>query len=117
MNITPVQLFKSLSDPTRLRCLALLAKTHELCVCEITEALLLPQPKVSHHLSNLRKNGLVSDRKAGLWIYYQINPELPQWVNEMILIVMQGIKNEAPYLNDETALTGLINQDNNRCSD
>ena len=39
-----------------------------LCVCELTHALVLPQPKISHHLGTLRKTELASDRKAGLWM-------------------------------------------------
>ncbi len=53
----PSTLFKALSDPTRLRCITLLSSHDELCVCELTQALDLPQPKVSHHLAALRKAG------------------------------------------------------------
>jgi ArsR family transcriptional regulator len=60
------QLFRALSDTTRLRSLMLL-DVGELCVCELGHALALPQPKISHHLGALRKSGLVSDRKEGLW--------------------------------------------------
>ena len=56
------QLFKALSDTTRLRCLSLLVNEEELCVCELTHALALPQPKISHHMAALRKAELVSDR-------------------------------------------------------
>ncbi len=79
----PTQLFKALSDVTRLRCLSLLVANQELCVCELTNALALPQPKVSHHLAALRRAGLVVDRKDGLWIHYQINPDVPRWVLEV----------------------------------
>ena len=114
--IDPAQLFKSLSDQTRLRCIALLVTQEELCVCELTYALGLAQPKISHHLANLRKTGLVSDRKVGLWIYYQIHPELPEWVIDMLKISMNGIRNEAPFIGDTTNLLQMSDRPENQCS-
>jgi ArsR family transcriptional regulator len=67
------QLFKALSDETRLRIMALLADGRELCVCDIMAALELPQSTVSRHLSYLRNVGLVDDRRQGIWMYYKIN--------------------------------------------
>ena len=116
MILEPTQLFKSLSDQTRLRCIALLVTQGELCVCELTYALGLAQPKISHHLGNLRKTGLVSDRKVGLWIYYQINPELPQWTIEMLKISINGIKNEIPFSSDTTNLLAMADRPVNQCS-
>jgi ArsR family transcriptional regulator len=103
----PESLFKALSDLTRLRCVILLAERGELCVCELTHALQLPQPKVSHHLANLRRAGLVSDRKQGLWIYYRINPDLPQWVGEIVQTTMMGNKQEIPFDTDADALDSM----------
>lgn len=65
------RLFQALSDPTRLRILGLLL-AGELCVCDLHESLKLPQPKVSRHLSYLRRAGLVSTRREGLWIHYRL---------------------------------------------
>jgi ArsR family transcriptional regulator len=67
-----VILFKALSDETRLRIIKLLEKG-ELCVCDITAALDMVQPKVSFHLSTLKEAGLIKDRKQGKWIHYSIN--------------------------------------------
>ena len=64
------QLFKSLSDPVRLRILNLLLAREELCVCDIMSLLELPQSLVSRHLSYLRKHGLVESRRKGNWQYY-----------------------------------------------
>lgn len=77
--MTPAQLFKCLSDETRLRCIALLQKEGKLCVCELTAALALSQPKISRHLASLRQYGLLVDSREGQWVYYQINPQLPHW--------------------------------------
>ncbi|WP_275099962.1 metalloregulator ArsR/SmtB family transcription factor [Sedimenticola hydrogenitrophicus] len=100
----PTQLFKALSDPTRLRCLSLLAESDELCVCELTQALDLPQPKISHHLGALRKAGLVLDRKEGLWIHYRINPGLPTWARDVIGTTAAGIRDQEPFAGDSATL-------------
>ncbi len=67
-----VTLFKALSDETRLRIIKLLEE-EELCVCDITAALDMVQPKVSFHLSALKEAGLIKDRKEGKWIHYSLN--------------------------------------------
>jgi ArsR family transcriptional regulator len=64
-------LFKALADATRLRILALLVGG-EICVCEMHDALRLPQPMVSRHLAYLRRAGLVETRREGLWIHYRL---------------------------------------------
>ncbi|MDH3390765.1 MAG: metalloregulator ArsR/SmtB family transcription factor [Desulfobulbaceae bacterium] len=69
------QVFKALGDETRLRIMALLVDGNELCVCDIMAALKLPQSTVSRHLSYLRSSGLVSDRRQGIWMYYQVKRE------------------------------------------
>lgn len=65
-------LFKTLSEPVRLRIIYLLLKAGELCVCDLVETLELSQSVVSRHLAYLRNNGLVSTRREGVWVYYQI---------------------------------------------
>ena len=56
----------------------------ELCVCDLTDALQLSQPKISRHLADLRKCGLVLDTRKGKWVYYKLHPELPSWALEVI---------------------------------
>jgi ArsR family transcriptional regulator len=65
------RLFKALADTTRLRMLGLLL-TGEVCVCHIHESLRIPQPKASRHLAYLRRAGLVTTRKTGLWVHYRL---------------------------------------------
>ena len=64
-------LFKALADATRLRILGLLL-TGEVCVCHIHESLKIPQPKTSRHLAYLRRAGLVTTRREGLWVHYRM---------------------------------------------
>ena len=67
-----LNLFKALSDETRLRIMVLLSE-RELCVCQLEWALGLTQVKVSRHLNVLKGAGLVKDRREGLWIFYSLS--------------------------------------------
>ena len=67
----------SCSGPSRIApgCASCICSTGgELCVCDIVAVLLVPQPKASRHLAYLRRAGLVTARKEGLWSYYQLAP-------------------------------------------
>lgn len=66
-------MFRAFSDRTRLRLLHLL-RGGELCVCDLVAVLRIPQPKASRHLAYLRRAGLVSVRKDGLWSHYRLTP-------------------------------------------
>ena len=67
-------LFKLLSDETRLRIILLLFQ-EELCVCEISGILDIPQPTVSKGLSKLRDLSLVQDTRKEKFIYYKLKAE------------------------------------------
>jgi len=66
---TIAERLKALSDPTRLRIVRLLCHG-ELCVCDLMEALLLPQSKISRHMSFLKNSGWVVGKRCGKWIHY-----------------------------------------------
>jgi ArsR family transcriptional regulator, arsenate/arsenite/antimonite-responsive transcriptional repressor len=68
--------FSALADPTRLEMLALLLENGELCVCDFVGTLGVSQSKASRHLRYLWNSGLLQDRRAGLWVFYRISPEL-----------------------------------------
>lgn len=67
------QVFRALSDPTRLRIMNLLGDG-EMCVCDLVFQILLGvlQPAVSRHLAYLHRVGLVLARKEGLWVHYRL---------------------------------------------
>jgi ArsR family transcriptional regulator len=65
-------IFKALSDETRLRILKLLERG-ELCVCDVVAALDMVQPQVSFHLRVLKKAALLKGRKQGKWMHYKID--------------------------------------------
>jgi len=110
MSVTPDKFFTAMSHSLRLRALVLLQKEGELCVCELTHALSVVQPMISRHLAQLRELEVVSDRREGLWIYYQIHPDLPDWAREVIERTADGIAEQAPYSHDHTALRGMPNR-------
>ncbi|SET58244.1 ArsR family transcriptional regulator [Marinobacter segnicrescens] len=76
----PVTVFKALADELRLSALLLIRDQQKLCVCELTEALDVSQPKVSRHLATLRDTGLVETERHGQWVYYYLSPHLPGWL-------------------------------------
>lgn len=83
-DFSPVTIFKALGDELRLAALLLIRDQKELCVCELTEAFDVSQPKVSRHLAVLRDIELVETERRGQWIYYSINPRLPAWVSRVL---------------------------------
>lgn len=93
----PQEFFKVLSDPLRLQIIMLLAQRgevcvnddgelcmNELCVNEVVEATHMSQPKVSRHLAQLREYGVLVDRKDVRFVFYRINPALPDWMRKVI---------------------------------
>lgn len=79
-----LQFHKCLADDTRLRCVLLITHQGELCVTELTYALQKLQSKVSRHLAVLKKSGLVLDRRAGLHVFYRLNPNIPYWAKHSL---------------------------------
>jgi len=65
-------LFRALGDPARVRIVNLLARSGEVCGCELTEGLDLAQPTVSHHLKKLHEAGLLEREQRGKWAYYSL---------------------------------------------
>ncbi|MBI1423638.1 MAG: metalloregulator ArsR/SmtB family transcription factor [Gammaproteobacteria bacterium] len=115
MNLNSNAFFAALSHEIRLRSLVLLQSQGELCVCELTHALGLSQPMISRHLALLREAGLVSDRRAGVWIYYAINPELPEWARTVLTASTEGVQNQEPFSADLHALQDMPNRPGAKC--
>ncbi|AXU98004.1 transcriptional regulator (plasmid) [Erwinia persicina] len=82
--LQPIQLFKNLSDETRLCLVLLLRQKGELCVCELSSTLKETQPKISRHLALLREGGILLDRREGKWIHYRLSPYMPAWAAAII---------------------------------
>lgn len=104
------QLFKALSDETRLRILALLG-TGELCVCDLVAVLELPQSTVSRHLAYLRNAGLVADRRQGVWMYYQFAQPTGPLHADLLVLLQQRLSDLHQARQDALALKQLIAKD------
>lgn len=78
-------LFKALGDPHRVRIVNVLATAAEpVCVCELTTALELAQPTVSHHLKKLVAVGLLHREQRGTWAYYSLEREAVRRLGRII---------------------------------
>ncbi len=82
--LDPLVFYKALADETRLKSLLLIKLEGELCVCELMAALNETQPKVSRHLALLKQDNILLDRRQGQWIYYRLNPNLPEWTRTVL---------------------------------
>ena len=88
-----LNIFKALSEETRLRILKLL-EYGELCVCDIVAARGMSQPKVSFHLNVLKEAGFLKDRKQGRWTHYRLD-EADFFRRSLLLSVFERIPKEA----------------------
>lgn len=76
MTMTPlarlVQIHKAIAHPTRLRLLGAL-RSGPLCGCQMSVVVKQAASTISEHLSELRKAGLITDRKEGKWVEYRLS--------------------------------------------
>ena len=99
--MNPIDLFKSLSEPVRLRLLHLLSNTlPELCVCDLVAVLDLPQGTISRHLMQLRLVGLVNVRRKGVWMYYSLAPAKTK-AHAAMLNCLKGCFADEPILSQD----------------
>lgn len=110
MNPDTGTLFLMLADETRLRALMLLSAEQELCVCELTHALNVSQPKISRHLALLRDTGLLQTRREGQWMYYHIRQDLPDWIGNILYHMLLGNSGVEPFRADRMALKNMVNR-------
>ena len=70
-------LLKAVADPARLQILSIIrsAPSQEACVCDMTDAVGLSQPTVSHHLKVLIEAGLLRRERRGTWAWFRLVPE------------------------------------------
>jgi len=68
-----LDIFKALSDNTRLRTICLLIKAKgELCLCEVADALDKNHYNVSRHFKVLKRAGLVKEHREGRYVFYSL---------------------------------------------
>jgi ArsR family transcriptional regulator len=97
------KVFKTFSDPTRLRILALL-EHEELAVQELMDILGMAQSRVSRHLAILREAGLLRDRRDGTYVFYRFRaPDDGPW-REAWELVRRSISGDSAIERDAAAL-------------
>lgn len=92
-------IFKALSDETRLRILSLIMNS-EMCVCEIENCLGLTQSNTSRHLTALKNAGILSSSKQAQWTYYRLNEEFCNENRELINYLTNRFRLLPTYLSD-----------------
>jgi len=102
------QTIKALADPIRLRIILLLQSEGELCVCDLTEVLALPQSTVSRHLAYLKRSCWVDTRRQGLWMYYQLSRESCFFCGEMLQTLKQHAGGLPEAVADRAKLAELV---------
>ncbi len=95
---------KALADKTRLRILALLGN-NEVCVCHLHDSLGLPQPTVSRHLAYLRRSGLVTARRDGVWMHYQVSRSLNPAIRGVVAAAVDAVQRLPATAQDQKQFT------------
>lgn len=108
MSTEPLRkVFRTLSDPTRVRILALL-EHEELAVGELMEVLGMAQSRVSRHLGILREAGWVDDRREGTFVFYRFRPPSDSPAREAWQLVAQQLRDDPTSERDRAALARAI---------
>jgi ubiquinone/menaquinone biosynthesis C-methylase UbiE/DNA-binding MarR family transcriptional regulator len=101
-----IETIKLLTEPTRLRILLLL-ETEELSVAELQDVISAGQSTVSTHLAQLKRAGLVEDRRTGKSTQYRIVPKVWAQLGGAIEVLRQAAQ-ELPELADDEASLALV---------
>ena len=83
-----IAIARALGHQARLRSVVML-RSGDLCVCQIAEVLKLAPSTVSLHLKELKRSGLISERKEGRWVYIALSedPEARPWIDNALAAV------------------------------
>jgi len=100
---------RALSDPTRLRIVALLEKD-EISVNELQEVTRLGQSRISTHLGLLADCKLVTARRDGKRTFYKLNPQADDVASEFIQLAIRGAKELPEQASDQINLKRVLNR-------
>src|SRR6266849_3162901 len=102
-----LKFLRALSDPTRLRIVALLEKD-ELSVAELQEITRMGQSRISTHLGLLQDSGLVQSRREGKRTYYKLDLAANGGVDEFIRLAIKGAKELPEHASDQINLKRML---------
>lgn len=100
---------RALSDPTRLRIVALLEKD-ELSVNELQEITRMGQSRISTHLGLLLESGLVQARREGKRTFYRLSPQAGGAAGEFIQLAIRGARELPEHAGDQINLKRILNR-------
>ncbi len=100
---------RALSDPTRLRIVALLEKD-ELSVHELQEITRMGQSRISTHLGLLQDAGLVQSRREGKRTFYKLNPTGNGTVTEFVRLAIRGARELPEHSGDQINLKRILSR-------
>ena len=103
------QLYKALSEETRIRIMMLLMRG-ELCVCDIQAVLEEPQSKVSRHLAYLKHSGLLSSTRVGVWMHYLIKESADETCKAQLTFMEKQLSKLSQYRADREKLQEVKKQ-------
>ncbi|MGD9563104.1 MAG: ArsR/SmtB family transcription factor [Pyrinomonadaceae bacterium] len=98
--------FAALADRTRLRLLNLM-RDGEVCVCFFADTLGTNNPKISRHLSYLKRASLVTGRRDGKWMHYCITPPANKKAAEVFAATMEMLKDDPEMQKDREKLVNV----------
>jgi ArsR family transcriptional regulator len=98
---------KLLSDPTRLRLLALLMR-EELSVAELQEILGMAQSRISSQLAQLRQAGLVADRREGKKAFYSLRAGVPPRQFALLKAAGEAVTDAPEFTEDRSNLNRIL---------
>ena len=104
---TTLKSLRALSDPTRLRIVALL-ETEELSVNELQEITRMGQSRISTHLGLLLDSGLVQSRREGKRTFYKLSLQANGAVGEFIQLAIRGAKELPEHNSDQINLKRVL---------
>lgn len=79
-----LNMYKAISDETRLTILLKILHENEICACRLLEVVNCNQATLSHHMKILADANLVLCRKEWKWVHYSINKEKINELKEFI---------------------------------
>jgi ArsR family transcriptional regulator len=98
--------FRALADSTRLRIINLIGD-QEVCVCYFVEILKTNQPKISRHLAYLRRAGIVTTRREGIWMHYRIATPQDENAARVLADVREWLANDPGMQQDRQRLNKI----------
>ena len=99
-------LFSALADKTRLRLLNLL-RDGEVCVCFFAGTLETNNPKISRHLSYLKRAGLVNARRDGKWMHYSLRKPTDEKLVALFDATMKAVEDDPNMKKDRERLVSF----------